>query len=128
MLEGGATHRVDCRQQRSGQSRPELPALAGPSRRDAHVIRSLIRTTLILIAVAAAAGTAHAQTYTLTDLGRGVDAEAVNATGQVVGSYPTDTGFWHAYLWTPTRPNGSAGKTTDLGTLPGYPNSRAHGV
>jgi probable HAF family extracellular repeat protein len=60
---------------------------------------------------------AHAQTFTIRDLGTlgGANSRAydVNAAGWVVGEAETSNGLLHAFLWTPT--NGM----TDLGTLGG---------
>lgn len=52
-------------------------------------------------------------------------AEAINATGQIVGTYDTGVigadgySIIHAFLWSPTVPNGDGGTFTDLNeTLP----------
>lgn len=59
--------------------------------------------------------------YTVTPIG--IQAHAINASGQVVGMLANT----HAYLWTPNQPNGSTGTLTDLGTLGGH-TSDAKGV
>jgi probable HAF family extracellular repeat protein len=60
--------------------------------------------------------------YTLTDLGTGSYATAINNNGQVVGSFfDTASGFPHAFLY-------SNGSMTDLGTLPNLNVSRASGI
>src|SRR6478752_202912 len=44
----------------------------------------------------------------------------INTSGQVAGfSYPTGNAAFHAYLWTPTTPNGTSGTMQDLATLGG---------
>jgi probable HAF family extracellular repeat protein len=58
-----------------------------------------------------------AQQYTVTDLGNlggttFIEASAINASGRVVGSSPTESGPWHPFLWT-------QGTIQDLGVLPG---------
>jgi len=67
--------------------------------------------------------TASAQVYSLTDLGAlgGAWSKAwgINDAGQVVGQAQTANGDWHAFLWTPTNPNGIIGTMADLGTLGG---------
>lgn len=45
-------------------------------------------------------------------------AFGINDSGQVVGIVGTTAGD-HAFLWTPTSPNGAAGAMIDLGNLPG---------
>jgi probable HAF family extracellular repeat protein len=50
----------------------------------------------------------------------------INASGQVTGVSHTTGGFeQHAFLWTPTTPNGTIGTMLDLGTFPG--GSRSDG-
>ena len=51
----------------------------------------------------------------------------INASGQVVGSSYTKANLDHAFLWTPSTPNGTSGKMIDLGTLGGQ-SSSAYGV
>jgi probable HAF family extracellular repeat protein len=73
--------------------------------------------------------------YTVTDLGflpgpqppySASYARGINSFGQVAGSSSTG-GTSHAFLWTPTAPNGTTGGMTDLGTLGGTTSS-AYGV
>jgi probable HAF family extracellular repeat protein len=53
---------------------------------------------------------------------------AINASGQVAGfSYTTGDAAYHAYLWTPTTPNGVSGAMQDLLTLGGL-NSYSYNV
>src|SRR2546428_9681692 len=71
-----------------------------------------------LALLAAGAGSAAAQGYTITDLGTmgGVSssANAINNRGQVLGTITLtpDNTTWHAFLW-------QDGGMTDLGTLGG---------
>jgi probable HAF family extracellular repeat protein len=52
----------------------------------------------------------------------------INSSGQVAGfSYTTGHANYHAYLWTPTTPNGTSGTMLDLGTLGGL-NSYSYNV
>jgi len=68
---------------------------------------------------------AHAflwQNSVMTDLGTlGGDSSvgrAINAGGQVAGSSnPKNATYVRAFRWTPTLPNGTTGKMSDLGTL-----------
>jgi probable HAF family extracellular repeat protein len=73
--------------------------------------------------------------YTVTDLGflpgpqppyPASYARGINSFGQVAGSSSTGSTS-HAFLWTPTTPNGTSGGMTDLGTLGGT-TSYAYGV
>jgi probable HAF family extracellular repeat protein len=69
---------------------------------------------------------------TMHDLGSlgGTDSNgsAINAGGQVAGfSYTTGHADSHAFLWTPTTPNGTSGMMLDLGTLGGL-NSYSYNV
>jgi len=62
--------------------------------------------------------------YTVTDLGTlgGTfsGGSGINASGQVTGaSYTIGDAPYHAFLWTPTTPNGASGTLHDLGTLGG---------
>jgi probable HAF family extracellular repeat protein len=53
---------------------------------------------------------------------------AINANGQVAGfSYTTGNSMYHAYLWTPTSPNGISGTMQDIGTLGGH-NSYSYNI
>jgi len=53
---------------------------------------------------------------------------SINARGQVAGfSYTTGDAAYHAYLWTPTTPNGASGTMQDLQTLGGL-NSYSYNV
>jgi probable HAF family extracellular repeat protein len=69
--------------------------------------------------------------YTVTDLTLGgslSDGLGINANGQVTGqSYTTGNAEQHAFLWTPTTPNGASGTMLDLGTLGGT-ESGGYGV
>src|SRR5438445_13676663 len=67
-----------------------------------------------LALLAAGAGPAAAQGYTITDLGATSSANAINNRGQVVGTITLtpDNTTWHAFLW-------QDGGMTDLGTLGG---------
>ena len=52
----------------------------------------------------------------------------INASGQVAGfSNTTGDAAYHAYLWTPTTPNGTSGTMLDLATLGGL-NSYSYNV
>src|SRR5206468_3739066 len=64
----------------------------------------LAMLTLVIPRVAAA------QIYTITALGGGRFATAINASGQVI--------VYSGYLWSPTSPNGTTGSLTPLSTLP----------
>jgi probable HAF family extracellular repeat protein len=80
--------------------------------------------------------TAAAPRYTYTDLGvlGGLDSHAwtLNSHGRVIGHADTSPnsgpGGFHAFLWTPTTPNGTSGAMVDLGTLRGDGNSTANGI
>ena len=67
--------------------------------------------------------------YTLTDLGAlsggGGDSfsASMNNRGQVVGSSSAGENF-HAFLWSPTAPNGTTGSMVNLGALPGFDHSQ----
>lgn len=46
---------------------------------------------------------------------------AINASGLIAGGYyGAPDGFEHAFLWTPSTPNGASGSLADLGTLGGF--------
>ncbi len=87
----------------------------------------------VAVPAAVAAQTAR---YVFTDLGvlGGLDsqARALSGRGQVVGLSDTCPGCgpssYHAFSWTPTTPNGTAGSMIDLGTLRGHGSSIAEGV
>jgi probable HAF family extracellular repeat protein len=49
--------------------------------------------------------------------GGSIGADAINSSGQVVGSSGMSSGLSHAFLWTPTTPNGTSGTMVDLNTL-----------
>src|SRR5438067_13113502 len=74
---------------------------------------------------------AYSQAYRVTDLGP-VDsaAAAFNRSGQVTGFIPVGTpyNFPHAFLWTPSAPNGPDGSLQDLGGLPGNAAVGSHGT
>ncbi len=69
--------------------------------------------------------TANGTTGSMIDLGSLVgtsgssQAYGINTAGQVVGASDAGTGNQHAFLWTPTTANGTAGTMTDLNTLTG---------
>jgi probable HAF family extracellular repeat protein len=48
--------------------------------------------------------------------------DGINDSGQVTGSSTTTGGEFHAFLWTPTTPNGASGTMIDLGTFGGTTN------
>lgn len=89
----------------------------------------IVYRTIVLLALVACSGIANEAAaippaYHITDLGtlggtfsQGQD---INASGQVTGeSYTTGDAPHHAFLWTPTTPNGPDGTLHDLGTLGG---------
>jgi uncharacterized membrane protein len=69
-----------------------------------------ISVAICLFAAIALGGAVRAAgPYVLTDLGHGY-ANGINSYGQVVGA----TSSLHAFLWTPTVPNGTSGSFSDL--------------
>lgn len=92
-------------------------------------LTALLTLLILLVPMGVASPRAvAATTYTITDLGllgAGHDSYAygLNANGQVVGYSGTASGKAHAFLWTPSTPNGSIGVMTDLGTLGGSKSS-----
>lgn len=68
----------------------------------------------------------------LGDLPGGADlsfAGGINSYGQVVGASEGPPKGEHAFLWTPTTPNGTTGAMVDLGDLPGGDvSSRANAI
>jgi probable HAF family extracellular repeat protein len=87
--------------------------------------------TVICCARSAAATAALPPAYAVTDLTLGgtvSDGLGINAKGQVTGqSYTTGNAEQHAFLWTPSTPNGANGTMQDLGTLGGT-ESRGYGI
>lgn len=70
---------------------------------------------------------------TLVDLGTlpgdiGTFALGMNESGQVVGYSNDPNYFGHAFLWTPTTPNGLDGTMTPLGALPGERYASAYAI
>jgi probable HAF family extracellular repeat protein len=60
------------------------------------------------------------QTYDLGSLYTGITrVDAINGAGQIVGTTHLSSGADHAFLWTPTTPNGTSGSMIDLDTLVG---------
>jgi probable HAF family extracellular repeat protein len=90
----------------------------------------------LLMAFSIAPAAAQSDRYVFTDLGvlGGPDAHAwtLNSVGQVTGHADTspDSGTrgFHAFLWTPSTPNGTTGSMVDLGTLRGELNSAGNGI
>src|SRR5687767_7535118 len=88
------------------------------------VVRSILMLALVTYTGFRDAAAAAPPAYHVTDLGtlggtfsQGQD---INASGQVTGeSYTTGDAPHHAFLWTPTTPNGASGTLHDLGTLGG---------
>src|SRR6266496_1993571 len=79
---------------------------------------------IVLVALVTGIGiqdsAAASDAYTVTDLGSGGRGYRTNASGQVTGlANITGDGFQHAFLWTPTAPNGVSGTMQNLGTLGG---------
>jgi probable HAF family extracellular repeat protein len=103
------------------------------------MLRKLLVPFVVLAVVlgfSAAPALARSSRYTFTDLGvlGGLDSHAwtLNNRGQVTGHADTspDSGprGFHAFLWTPSTPNGTTGSMIDLGTLPGDLNSTGNGI
>jgi probable HAF family extracellular repeat protein len=90
------------------------------------VSRIFLLSTLVVVAGVADDAAATPPGYHITDLGTLGGTHSIgygiNASGQVTGdSFPTGVGVSrsHAFLWTPTTPNGASGTMIDLGTLGG---------
>lgn len=71
--------------------------------------------------------------YAVTDLGslsaaRGTRPFAINNGGQVAGDATAASGNGHAFLWTPTTPNGTTGVMRDLGLPSRYTYATARGI
>jgi probable HAF family extracellular repeat protein len=78
----------------------------------------------LFLVLAMRAASALAAPYVITDLGTtggpGSEGLGINASGQVTGFADTPDGASaHAFVWTPTTPNGISGHMSDLGTLDG---------
>jgi probable HAF family extracellular repeat protein len=102
--------------------RPEMEGTFMVARRSTYrvIILSALLTCIATTNMAAASPPA----YHVTDLGTlgGTWSAglAINASGQVAGnSVTTGDAATHAFVWTPTTPNGSSGTMRDLGTLGG---------
>ena len=81
-------------------------------------MKRFIYVVLVTVALALSNTSAGAQTYTVTDLGTlsgDTTAYAINASGQVAGYSIAPSGAPHAFIWTPTAPNGTIGAIRDLG-------------
>ncbi|MBA3484922.1 MAG: PEP-CTERM sorting domain-containing protein [Pirellulales bacterium] len=88
------------------------------------VYRTILMLALVIFTGASNTAAAAPPAYTVTDLGTlggsGSTGLAINASGQVTGdSGTTGDVESHAFLWTPTTPNGPSGTMRDLGTLGG---------
>jgi probable HAF family extracellular repeat protein len=103
------------------------------------MLRKLLAPITVLAVVmgfSVAPVAAQSDRYAFTDLGvsGGLDSHAwtLNAGGQVTGHADTSPGSgtrgFHAFLWTPSTPNGTTGSMIDLGTLPGGLNSAGYGI
>ena len=94
-----------------------------------RTIDCIVVLTALALSVTA---TAHAASYTVTDLGTLGGTESfgsgLNASGQVAGeSFTTADAATHAFLWKPTTPGGASGTMYDLLTLGGT-NSYGYGI
>jgi probable HAF family extracellular repeat protein len=97
--------------------------------RDTFMTRNrIVDCTLVISALVTSAGIAAEAAvtlpaYTITDLGTlggpSSSGMGINASGQVTGEASTTDVFSHAFVWTPTTPNGVSGVMEDLGTLGG---------
>jgi probable HAF family extracellular repeat protein len=55
-------------------------------------------------------------------------AMGINAQGQVVGYSNDADSYGHAFLWSPSAPNGRTGSMVDLGALPGERYASAYAI
>jgi probable HAF family extracellular repeat protein len=85
---------------------------------------TILLSTLVTCTAFRAAAAALPPAYRVTDLGtlggNYSSGAGINASGQVTGSSVTGDTEMHAFVWTPTTPNGASGTMHDVGTLGGY--------
>ncbi len=100
------------------------------------LLAPLVALALVLGLSISASASDHPARYVFTDLGvlGGLDSHAwtLNDRGQVTGHADTSPnsgprGF-HAFVWTPFKPNGTRGTMVDLGALPGGSSSIGNGI
>lgn len=96
------------------------PSRGGFSR----LVQRQIAVVACLILAIGNVGKAAPKSYQLTDLGdlpggaNSSSAVAINSLGQITGySTATSTSRFHAFLWSPTVPNGLTGLMVDLGSV-----------
>jgi probable HAF family extracellular repeat protein len=87
------------------------------------VFRTILLSALVICTGIANEAAATPPAYIVTDLGTigGTESRGlgISASGQVAGFSSTTGVYQHAFLWTPTTPNGVSGAMQDLGTLGG---------